>query len=86
TNPAPPPPTNPAPSHSTTDRVTVRAGDSLWSITADRLGARPSAARVQAEWPRWYAANRRVIGADPNLIRPGASLLAPGPARTETGS
>ncbi|HEX8306368.1 MAG TPA: LysM domain-containing protein [Jatrophihabitans sp.] len=78
---------DPAPSsHATTDRVTVRPGDSLWSITADRLGGAPSAARIQAEWPRWYAANRQVIGADPNLIRPGVSLQAPGPARTDTGA
>jgi nucleoid-associated protein YgaU len=70
----------------TTGQVTVRPGDSLWSITADRLGATPSAARIQAEWPRWYAANRQVIGADPNLIRPGVSLRAPAPARTDTGA
>jgi nucleoid-associated protein YgaU len=69
----------------TGDRVLVRPGDSLWSMAADRLGATPSAARIQAEWPRWYAANRQLIGADPNLLRPGASLLVPEPARTDTG-
>jgi nucleoid-associated protein YgaU len=68
----------------TGDRVTVRQGDSLWSMAAQRLGARPSAARIQAEWPRWYAVNRRVIGSDPNLIRPGTTLLVPPPARTES--
>jgi nucleoid-associated protein YgaU len=66
-------------------RVTVRAGDSLWSIAARRLGRSPSAARIQAEWPRWYAANRGSIGADPDLIRPGASLLVPPPASAGTG-
>jgi nucleoid-associated protein YgaU len=65
--------------------VTVRPGDSLWAIAAERLGGTPSAARIQAEWPRWYAANRRMIGTDPNLVRPGASLLVPEPARTENG-
>jgi len=86
-------PTDPAPSThaaqptpATTDRVTIRPGDSLWSITADRLGATSSAARIQAEWPCWYAANRQVIGPDPNLIQPGVSLLAPRPARTDTAS
>jgi nucleoid-associated protein YgaU len=68
------------------DRVTVRPGDSLWSMAADRLGATPSAARIQAEWPRWYAANRRVIGTDPNLLQPGDRLLVPDTARTETGT
>jgi nucleoid-associated protein YgaU len=66
--------------------VTVRPGDSLWSLAANRLGGTPSAARIQAEWPRWYAANRQVIGADPNLLRPGASLLVPDPARTDAGT
>ncbi|MEO6502450.1 MAG: LysM domain-containing protein [Jatrophihabitantaceae bacterium] len=67
------------------DRVRVRAGDSLWSIAAHRLGAAGSAARIQAEWPRWYTANRQLIGADPNLLRPGVSLLAPKPAAPEAG-
>lgn len=62
------------------DHVRVRPGDSLWSIAADRLGPTGSAARVQGEWPRWYAANRQLIGADPNLLKPGMSLLAPQPA------
>ncbi|HEX8766731.1 MAG TPA: LysM domain-containing protein, partial [Jatrophihabitans sp.] len=75
----------PQPTH-TEDRVTVCPGDSLWSLAAHRLGGTPSAARIQAEWPRWYAANRLVIGADPDLLRPGASLLVPEPARTDTGT
>ena len=61
-----------------TDRVTVRSGESLWSIAAHRLGAAAPASQISAEWPRWYAANRRLIGADPNLLRPGMGLLAPG--------
>jgi nucleoid-associated protein YgaU len=32
---------------------------------------------VAASWPRWYAANRRVIGADPDLILPGQILRPP---------
>ena len=61
-----------------TDRITVRPGDSLWSIAASRLGAGTPAARIRQEWPRWYTANRRLIGPDPNLIRPGTSLRVPG--------
>jgi nucleoid-associated protein YgaU len=66
--------------------VTVRPGDSLWSIAARRLGTSPSTARIQQEWPRWYAANRQLIGTDPNLLLPGTRLLAPRPASTDTGA
>jgi len=65
--------------------VTVRPGDSLWTIAAHRLGNAPTAARIHAEWPRWYAANRQLIGADPNLLHPGASLQAPRLAVSDTG-
>lgn len=59
---------------------TVRPGDSLWSIASRSLQERGSAASVPAvaaEWPRWYAANRDVVGPDPDLIHPGQELLAP---------
>ena len=71
------------------DHVRVRPGDSLWSIAAHRLGTAGSPARIQDEWPRWYALNRQLIGADPNLLRPGASLLAPqaaAPGAAATGA
>lgn len=58
------------------DQVVVTAGDSLWSIARSRLSD-PSDAEIAASWPRWYAANRAVIGADPDLIHPGQVLLAP---------
>ncbi len=58
-------------------RVRVRAGDSLWSIAGHRLGPAAPASRIQQEWPRWYAVNRQLIGADPNLIRPGTRLRIP---------
>jgi nucleoid-associated protein YgaU len=67
-------------------QVTVQPGDSLWSIAARRLGARPPASRIQQEWPRWYTTNRQLIGTDPALIRPGTRLLAPQPASTDTGA
>jgi resuscitation-promoting factor RpfA len=59
------------------DGVIVRPGDSLWRIAAVHLGERASAAGIAAAWPQWYAANRTVIGADPNLIEPGQHLQAP---------
>ncbi len=55
----------------------VRRGDTLWSIAARHLPAGASNAQVAAAWPRWYAANRAVIGADPDLIRAGQRLVVP---------
>lgn len=57
--------------------VVVRAGDSLWSIAARHLGADASDAEIAAAWPRWYASNTDVIGADPSLILPGQALRVP---------
>jgi len=62
-------------------RVVVRRGDSLWSIAARELGADASAEAIAARWPQWYAANRDVIGPDPDLILPGQVLRTP-PAAT----
>ncbi len=63
--------------HGVVDEVVVRRGDTLWDIAARHLGSGAGAAEVAAEWPRWYAANRDVIGSDPGLIRPGQRLTAP---------
>ena len=52
------------------ERVTVHAGDSLWSIADQRLGAGD-------RWPEIYALNRAVIGADPDLIQPAQRLRMP---------
>jgi len=59
------------------DRIVVRSGDSLWRLAAEHLGSPADDARIAAAWPRWYATNRSVIGADPNLIQPGQHLRAP---------
>lgn len=58
-------------------RVVVKAGDSLWGLAARELGPGATAAAVAARWPEWYAANRQVIGPDPDLIRPGQVLHIP---------
>lgn len=68
---------HPAPGRSPDPAVVVRRGDSLWSITARHLGPDATAVQVAREWPRWYAANRAVIGADPELLRPGQRLVPP---------
>jgi nucleoid-associated protein YgaU len=59
------------------EHVTVRRGDTLWSITARHLGSQASAIDVAREWPRWFAANRHVIGADPDRLLPGQLLRPP---------
>jgi nucleoid-associated protein YgaU len=55
----------------------VRAGDCLWTIAAAHLAEHSSPAAVAVGWPRWYAASRRVIGPDPNLLRPRQRLIVP---------
>lgn len=57
--------------------VTVRAGDSLWSICAAQLGPLASDVDIALAWPRLYQANRRLIGSDPGLLLPGQVLRLP---------
>jgi len=57
--------------------VTVRSGDSLWSIAAAALGPLASDADIAREWPRLYAGNRDAIGANPHFLRPGQVLVLP---------
>ncbi|MFC8502977.1 LysM peptidoglycan-binding domain-containing protein [Pedococcus sp. NPDC057267] len=57
--------------------VVVLRGDSLWSIVARHLGPGATDAEVAAQWPRWHAANRSVIGDDPDLLLPGQVLHPP---------
>lgn len=61
--------------------VVVHRGDTLWSIAATHLGPHADAQTIAAEWPRWYAANRHVIGDDPDLLHVGTRLLTPDHAR-----
>jgi hypothetical protein len=58
--------------------VTVQPGDSLWSLAAAQLGAEATPQKVAQQWPRWWAANRSVIGENPGMIRPGQQLAVPG--------
>ncbi|SOC52464.1 LysM domain-containing protein [Ornithinimicrobium cerasi] len=59
------------------DHVVVHRGDTLWAIAARHLGEQATDQDVAEAWPRWYAANRAVIGDDPDLIRPGQQLVVP---------
>lgn len=57
--------------------VTVLAGDTLWDIVACYLGPGASDVDIALEWPRWYAANRGLIGESPDVLLPGQILHAP---------
>lgn len=57
--------------------VVVRRGDTLWGIAARHLGPQATDADVAQAWPRWYAANRHLIGSDPGLLLPGQELVPP---------
>jgi nucleoid-associated protein YgaU len=78
-----PVPDHAASAHQHSDPVRVRPGDSLWLLAAQRLGPHASDAQIAAEWPRWYAANRVVVGPDPDLIVPGQVLHVPAPHSQE---
>ena len=49
-------------------------------VPGDTLAAIAAMLAVRGGWPALYAANRHVIGPDPDLIRPGAVLTVPRPA------
>jgi resuscitation-promoting factor RpfA len=54
---------------------TVVAGDTLWDIAAAHLPPpERSVGRIHQYWRQVYRTNRRVVGADPDLIHPGARL------------
>lgn len=55
----------------------VRPGESLWSIAAEHLPAGAGASDVARATTRWHAANRAVVGDDPDLIQPGQRLRPP---------
>jgi len=62
--------------------IVVHRGDNLWSIAARHLGPTATTTEISAEWHRWFAANRHVIGDDANLITPGQVLRPPVPGRS----
>ena len=66
----------PAPGPSDSGGYRVRPGDSLWTILRRR---HPGAtdARIARLLPTWYAANKDVVGPDPDQLAPGQLLRAP---------
>lgn len=63
--------------HSHTVSHTVSRGDTLWSIAGKTLGPGANNQSIAREVRRWYAANRSIIGPDPDLIQPGQQLTIP---------
>lgn len=57
--------------------VMVKPGDCLWSIAAAELGDAATTVEIAWRWPQWWSANRALVGADPDLIRPGQRLTPP---------
>ena len=57
-----------------TDTYVVRPGDSLWSIARAHPGG---AGPVERRWRAIWAANRDLVGDDPDLILPGQVLRLP---------
>ena len=55
-------------------------------VPGDTLAAIAAALAVRGGWPALYAANRQVIGPDPDLIRPGTVLTVPRPAPSRAAS
>jgi LysM repeat protein len=60
------------PGQMTPIRYTVMAGNTLSAIAAEFA--------VHGGWPALYAANRQVIGPDPNVVHAGIVLTLPAPA------
>ena len=61
----------------------VQPGESLWSIAAAELGPAATDEAVATRWPQWYAANRQLIGPDPDPIQPGQVLRIPAPTTVQ---
>lgn len=55
----------------------VLPGDTLWEIARAQLPPGADAATIDESWRAIYALNAEAIGSDPNLIRPGQTLLLP---------
>jgi nucleoid-associated protein YgaU len=58
-------------------RVEVQPGDSLWRLAREHSARSASERDVARLVARTYRANRTIIGADPDLIRPGQRLHLP---------
>ncbi|MBP9091001.1 LysM peptidoglycan-binding domain-containing protein [bacterium] len=58
---------------------TIRSGDNLWNIAKDNLGD-------ATKWGDIYKMNADVLGANPELIRPGTTIQLPGAESADIAS
>lgn len=73
------------PSREESTQVVVHRGDSLWTLISRHLHTH-DAAVIAAAVPHWYAANKAVIGSDPDLLRVGQRLHIPDPVQTTSAT
>lgn len=66
-------------SHDDRPEIVVRRGDSLWALVSRHLHTEDPVV-IAVQWPLWYAANRTVIGPDPDVLRIGQVLQLPAEA------
>jgi hypothetical protein len=59
--------------------VVVAPGDSLWSISQERLGPEAAPRQIALDVERIHQTNLTRMGADPNLVFPGQRLALPPP-------
>jgi hypothetical protein len=76
----------PAVAQAQAERVVVRPGDTLWTISTEALGADATPQQIASEAERIYALNRDQIGPDPNLLLPGQELSVPAAAETSSAT
>jgi nucleoid-associated protein YgaU len=66
----------------------IQSGDTLWDVAEAHISpSQRSASRIDRYWWQVHAANRDVLGDDPDLIHPGVRVVLPPfqPARTGGG-
>jgi hypothetical protein len=66
----------------------IQPGDTLWEVAEAHISpSQRSASRIDRYWRQVHAANRDVLGDDPDLIHPGVRVVLPSfqPARTGGG-
>jgi hypothetical protein len=66
--------TSSTPRRRPSQRLDVHPGDNLWRLTADLLPPDAPLGVVATGWHLLFAANRAVIGPDPDLLQPGQTL------------